>query len=55
MCPDRNIDEVRSELARLIDPVFVPRPFRQVAALPRSRTGKLGRSELQRLIDEQQQ
>jgi acyl-coenzyme A synthetase/AMP-(fatty) acid ligase len=51
VCPGRDIDDVRSELTRIVDPVFLPRPLRQVDALPRSRTGKLRRRDLQRLID----
>lgn len=40
-------------LARLresIDPVFLPRPLKRVAALPRSETGKLPRAELLGLL-----
>ena len=37
-------------LRESIDPVFLPRPLRRVAALPRSETGKLPRSELLKLL-----
>ena len=37
------------ELRRSIDPVFLPRPLRKVAALPRNGTGKLPRAELRAL------
>jgi acyl-coenzyme A synthetase/AMP-(fatty) acid ligase len=33
-----------------IDPVFLPRPVKSVAALPRTETGKLPRAELLRLL-----
>ena len=33
-----------------IDPVFLPRPLKRVAALPRSETGKLPRAELLQLL-----
>ena len=33
-----------------IDPVFLPRPLKRVAALPRSETGKLPRAELLKLL-----
>jgi len=52
VCPGRDIADVRSTLARTVDPVFLPRPLRQVDTLPRNQTGKLRRSDLQRLIDE---
>jgi len=51
VCPGRDINDVHDELARIVDPVFLPRPLRQVDALPRNRTGKLRRRDLQRLID----
>ncbi|MCW5580634.1 MAG: acyl-CoA synthetase [Luteimonas sp.] len=37
-------------LRRSIDPVFLPRPLRRVAALPRNETGKLPRAALLRLL-----
>jgi acyl-coenzyme A synthetase/AMP-(fatty) acid ligase len=42
--------QVLAALRRAIDPVFLPRPLRKVAALPRNATGKLPRSELQALL-----
>jgi len=50
VCPNRDIQDIRRDFARSIDPVFVPRPMRAVAALPRNRTGKLRHGDLQRLI-----
>ena len=52
VCPGCDIDDVRKTLAQTIDPVFLPRPLRQVDALPRNQTGKLRRRDLQRLIDD---
>ena len=37
-------------LRESIDPVFLPRPLKRVAALPRSETGKLPRAELLKLL-----
>jgi len=37
----RPTTEILQRLAELIDPVFLPRPLRKVAALPRNETGKL--------------
>ncbi len=51
VCPGRDVADIRNELARVVDPVFLPRPLRQVDALPRNRTGKLSRSDLQRMIN----
>ena len=50
VCPERDIKDIRRDFARLIDPVFVPRPMRKVEALPRNRIGKLRNSDLQRLV-----
>ena len=41
---------VREALRHGIDPVFLPRPLRRVAALPRSETGKLPRAALLALL-----
>lgn len=41
---------VREALRRSVDPVFLPRPLRRVAALPRNETGKLPREALLRLL-----
>jgi acyl-coenzyme A synthetase/AMP-(fatty) acid ligase len=37
---------IRRQLARLVDPVFLPRPLWLVESLPRNETGKLPRSAL---------
>ena len=50
VCPGREIDDVRGELALVVDPLFLPRPLRKVDALPRNRTGKLRKRDLWRLI-----
>ena len=42
--------EILAALRASIDPVFLPRPLRKVAALPRSETGKLPRAELLELL-----
>lgn len=41
---------VLQALRRSVDPVFLPRPLRRVAALPRNETGKLPRAALLRLL-----
>ena len=41
---------ILAALRESIDPVFLPRPLKIVAALPRSETGKLPRAELLRLL-----
>ena len=41
---------VLQALRRSIDPAFLPRPLRRVAALPRNETGKLPRAALLRLL-----
>ncbi len=48
--PSRNISDIRQDLARSVDPVFLPRPIKMVDRLPRSETGKLRRRELSRMI-----
>ena len=47
-----SLDEaaVLQALRRSVDPVFLPRPLRRVAALPRNETGKLPRAALLRLL-----
>jgi len=37
---------IAAQLARAVDPVFLPRPLLLVAALPRNDTGKLDRAAL---------
>ena len=39
-------DEIRRQFARLVDPVFLPRPLHVVDRLPRSDTGKMRRQDL---------
>jgi acyl-coenzyme A synthetase/AMP-(fatty) acid ligase len=48
------LDEARmmQALRAVVDPVFLPRPLKRVAALPRNATGKLPRAELLRLLAE---
>lgn len=42
--------QILSALAKRIDPVFLPRPLRKVASLPRNETGKLRREALLALL-----
>ena len=44
VAPERSEAALLDELRLAVDPVFLPRPFRRVAALPRNETGKLARS-----------
>jgi len=44
--------EILEQLARDLDPVFLPRPLYRVAALPRNETGKLPRSSLLQLLEQ---
>jgi acyl-coenzyme A synthetase/AMP-(fatty) acid ligase len=44
VAPERSEAELLDALRRAVDPVFLPRPFRRVDALPRNETGKLARS-----------
>ena len=37
-------------LRQHLDPVFLPRPLRRVAALPRNETGKLPRQALEAML-----
>ncbi|TAM12673.1 MAG: AMP-ligase, partial [Rhodanobacter sp.] len=41
---------ILAALRDAIDPVFLPRPLRRVAALPRNETGKLPRAALLALL-----
>jgi acyl-coenzyme A synthetase/AMP-(fatty) acid ligase len=50
VAPGRTADELRRELAALIDAVFVPRPLRIVDALPRNPLGKLPREKLLEML-----
>jgi acyl-coenzyme A synthetase/AMP-(fatty) acid ligase len=44
VAPERCEAALLEELRLAVDPVFLPRPFRRVAALPRNETGKLARA-----------
>lgn len=46
VAPSLDTTTIREELARLIDPVFLPRPLLLVGSLPRNETGKLPRTAL---------
>lgn len=46
VAPDRTEADILAILRRAIDPVFLPRPLRKVAHLPRNLTGKLPRTAL---------
>ncbi|MEO8062556.1 MAG: AMP-binding protein [Pseudomonadota bacterium] len=50
VAPGRNAADLRRELGALLDAVFVPRPLRIVAALPRNELGKLPRERLLELL-----
>jgi len=50
VAPDRTPNEIRTGLAEVIDPVFLPRPIRCVDALPRSSSGKLRKAELEKIV-----
>ena len=46
VAPTRDEAGILADLRRVIDPAFLPRPIKRVAALPRNETGKLPRAEL---------
>jgi len=48
---DLDTSGVRKALGELIDPVFMPRPLKIIARLPRSETGKLTREKLREVFD----
>lgn len=50
VAPSRGEHEILDALRAGIDPAFLPRPLRKVAALPRNETGKLPRAELLALL-----
>jgi acyl-coenzyme A synthetase/AMP-(fatty) acid ligase len=50
VAPDIDEAAILRHLRRGIDPVFLPRPLKRVAALPRNDTGKLPRSALLKLL-----
>ena len=51
VAPGRRAEDLRRELAGLIDSVFVPRPLKVVPALPRNELGKLPRERLLELLN----
>ena len=50
VAPDREEAEILRDLRELMDPVFLPRPLRKVAVLPRNDTGKLPRDAVLALL-----
>ena len=50
VAPDLNEQTILDALRTAIDPVFLPRPLRRVATLPRNETGKLPRAALLELL-----
>jgi acyl-coenzyme A synthetase/AMP-(fatty) acid ligase len=51
VAPALDSDTVLRHLRERIDPVFLPRPLRLVAALPRNSTGKLSEQTLRSLLE----
>lgn len=52
VAPTLKESQILLALSRLIDPVFLPRPLKRVAGLPRNAVGKLPRAALARLLIE---
>jgi acyl-coenzyme A synthetase/AMP-(fatty) acid ligase len=50
VAPGMTVDKVMAALRDAMDPVFLPRPLRLVAELPRNETGKLPRAQLMALL-----
>ena len=50
VAPDVDAATILKALRRAIDPVFLPRPLKRVACLPRNDTGKLPRAALMQLL-----
>ena len=50
VAPTRSEAQILDALRAGVDPAFLPRPLRKVAALPRNETGKLPRAELLDLL-----
>ncbi len=51
VAPDVDEAAIMAALRRSVDPVFLPRPVRKVAALPRNATGKLPRAALLEMLE----
>ncbi len=51
VAPELNRAQLRTALARVVDPAFMPRPIFWVDQLPRNSTGKLTRASLQALYE----
>lgn len=54
VAPGLSEAQIVAALRRSVDPVFLPRPLRRVAALPRNETGKLPRDALEALLRAQE-
>ena len=52
VAPDADVKQILAELARVMNPVFLPRPIFKVERLPRNAVGKLPREELAALLEE---
>jgi len=50
VAPSLSAAQILAELRRSVDSVFLPRPLKRVAALPRNETGKLPRHALEALL-----
>jgi acyl-coenzyme A synthetase/AMP-(fatty) acid ligase len=50
VAPQLDEHAILSALREAIDPLFLPRPLKRVAALPRNETGKLPRAALLELL-----
>lgn len=50
VAPTLEVATIVEAMRRAVDPVFLPRPLRRVAALPRNETGKLPRAALLRML-----
>jgi acyl-coenzyme A synthetase/AMP-(fatty) acid ligase len=54
VAPGLDAEAIRRELARFVDPVFLPRPLVLVDALPRNEVGKLPRERLLAAVEKAQ-
>jgi len=50
VAPSLSEAQILAALRYSVDPVFLPRPLKRVAALPRNETGKLPRDALEALL-----